>query len=163
MLTTPPVLAKVSDSITLRWLNMLLASRLSEDCWLIVSSAPTKCMDRQVYLPIDHGKQRVSSMYLNLSLVPGLNETIKETTRNSGMENKAFKTDSDRREKVAQHRALFKMAVPSTSATPSPTTATGFVTQAFTAILLVVITSFKRASSLHWLQRAVARRPFTEV
>lgn len=93
-----------------------------------------------------------------MPLVPGLNKTITETTLNSGKENKAFKTDSDRREKVAQRRALFKMAVPSTSATPSPTTATESVTQNVTAKLLVVITSLKPG-----LEALLAREPFPDV
>lgn len=62
---------------------------------------------------------------------------------NSSEENKAFKTDSDRREKGDHQRALFKMAASSTSATPSPTTATAFVTRTVTVKLLVVMPSLK--------------------
>lgn len=78
-----------------------------------------------------------------MPLASGLNKTNIEITRNSGKENKAFKTDSDRREKVDHPRALFKMAVPSTSATPSPTTATVLVTQTVTEKLLVGFPSLK--------------------
>lgn len=98
-------------------------------------------------------------MWLILPLAPGLNKTITAITQNSGKKNKAFKTDSDRREKVDHRRALFKMAVPSTSATPSPTTAAASVTQTVTTKLLVEIPSLKPGPEvLLATQRATSRR-----
>lgn len=84
--------------------------------------------------------------------------------RNSSKENKAFKSDSDRREKGDHRRALFKMAVSSTSKTPSPTTATAFVTQTVTLKLLVVIPSLKpRLEVLLATVHATAQRNLIEV
>lgn len=76
----------------------------------------------------------------SFSLVPDFNKT---TRANLNGENKGFKTDSDRREKVAKRKILFKMAVPSTSPTPSPTTVTPTVTPAEGANLLAGIASVK--------------------
>ena len=79
--------------------------------------------------------------YLAISPVPLEDERRANTEPQWGK--KAFKSDSDRREKVDHQRALFKMAVPSTSTTPSPTTAAAFVTQIVTATLLAVTPSPK--------------------
>lgn len=54
-----------------------------------------------------------------------------------------FKAEPDRREKVIHRWALFKMAVPSISAAPSPTTATGLEAQPPAAKLLVDLPSLK--------------------
>ena len=79
----------------------------------------------------------------SFSLVPDYNKTTKAAPQNLGRENKGFKTDSDRREKVAKRKILFKMAVPSTSLTPSPTTAPSTVTPTEGANLLAVVASVK--------------------
>lgn len=61
-------------------------------------------------------------------LALGLNKANAETgQKNPNKENKAFKTDSVRRETVGQPSVLFKMAAPSTSSTPSPTAAAASV------------------------------------
>lgn len=55
------------------------------------------------------------------------------------------------------------MAVPSTSATPSPTTATVFVTQTVTVKLLVIIPSLKtNLGVLLATERATSRRHLME-
>lgn len=98
----------------------------------------------QVYLPIYRSKRRLSSMELILPLPPRLNKASTKIRQTSGKENKAYKSDSIGRQKVAHQRALFKMADPSTSATPSPTTTAAFVTQTVSAQLLVGIRSQTR-------------------
>lgn len=79
----------------------------------------------------------------SFSLVPDLNKTTRAAPQNLERKKKGFKTDSDRREKVAKRKILFKMAVPSTSLTPSPTTATSTVSPTEGANLLAVIASVK--------------------
>lgn len=74
-------------------------------------------------------------MQPNLPLLAGLEVNTDVRTKSSDEKN-AFKIDSDGREKVAHQSALFKMAVPSTPATPSPTTTAASVTQTLAALSL---------------------------
>lgn len=79
----------------------------------------------------------------SFSLVPDFHKTTRGASPDQDRENTGFKSDTDRREKVAKRKILFKMAVPSTSLTPSPTTASSTVAPVDGANLLAVVTSVK--------------------